>query len=204
MRSALSKGLLLGCLLAAGPASAHKQVASERGILQFRADSTELLYEISFPPGPEAAHWRLLYDRDHNGRLSAEEYGLLARGMAEALKTRVKLFLEGNELPLRVIDAKVSATEASNPLTGKLQALVWLGAREMPPGLRKVEVEVKPIIDPAEPVLIRLEPDRSTIDSIVGVPQVSIDGGNKGIRMREGLHATILLNVPVANAHEGK
>ncbi len=187
------------CIAASLPADAHQGVPQEHAILQLRPDTTEILYEMSFPAGAAAARWRLLFDEDRNGRLSATEYEHLAGGLAEALRSKIALKLEGNRIPLRVIDAKVTSTDAADGLSGPLAALVWLGTREIPPGTRKVDLEVTPLIDPMEPALIRLELGEAKLDSIQGGVHGKTDDGADAVRLRRGLHCTMIINVPRTN-----
>jgi hypothetical protein len=179
---------------------AHKSVPSERGILQFKAERTELLYELLIPGGATAAHWRLRFDANHDGRLSDKEYERLAQGLAEQLRSKLTLRLEGNVIPVTVVDAKITSTDADDHLSGRLSALIWLSAREIPPGRRTVELELTPVADPTEPAMLRLEPVEATVDSVTGALRVKLEDGSDGVRIREGMRCKIVLDVPLPKA----
>lgn len=149
-------------------ARAHDEQVHERAVLQFRPDGTGVLYELNFPPGAAAARWRLLFDLDRNGRLSASEYGRLAKGIANAVADAMVLTLERSRVPLRVVDAKVTPSPAPDGFSGKLAAIVLLEARALPPGLRRVELALTPVVDRERSAAVRLEPDHARIESLIG------------------------------------
>jgi hypothetical protein len=183
-------------LLFSPSAFAHKQVSSERAILQLRPDAILLLYEATFSPD-EASHWRLLYDANRNSRLSPDEYRLMARGIADALRERVKLTFDGRALPVEVLDAKVSASDAAQPFSGKLQALVMLQATDLAPGLRKIGIDIAPLTSTKAPSTVRIEEEGCEVKEITGAPVVKMDGDRRAVQLRAGWPAILLVDFPL-------
>ena len=171
--------------------------SAESAILQVRPDSTQILYEVLIPEGVAAVRWHLIYDRDHNGRLSEDEYNSMAQGIARTIRDNLKLKLEGNDIPVEVVDAKIQAAYANDGLSGKISALVILQAREIPPGLRKLEIEMTPLVDAGKPAIFRLEPVEASIESIAGAIQLRFEDGTLGVKLQAGTHCVILIDVPV-------
>lgn len=165
-RCRASLGLL--ALLVSGPASAHEQASAEKALLQLRAEQTQLLLELSFPEAPEAARWRIRADLDRNGRLTPDEYGLLARSLAVEASRRIRFRIDGAEFPWKVRDAKVTNGGDGDGLSGRLQALVFLEAREVPPGVRKVEVSVEPMVRRDRAVELAIESPVGPLRSLTG------------------------------------
>ena len=193
------RAVLAALVLTGAAARAHEQTPSDRAIVQFRAEATEILYEAAFPAGPDAARWRLKYDLDHDGRLSDWEQGRLAEGLALAVRARVRLKLEGAAQELRVLDAKVTDVSGAGA-QAPLAALALLGTREMPPGLRKIELSIEPLVDRSRPVLVRVETGAAKLRSLVGGGGGTAEGGVPVVLLRRGETCTMVLDVPTAGA----
>ncbi len=168
--------VLMAVMLSGHPAAAHGRRQNEQGILQVRHDGTSLLYEVTFPEGPASARWFWRADVNHNGRVEAGEFERLAADLAQELSRRVHLSLEGNLLPWRVLDAKVRAS-SSRP-EGKLSAMVLLGTREMPPGRRKIELRIDPLVRSTEAAQIAFESSVGEFVEVVGGRPVGPEGGS--------------------------
>jgi len=163
-------------------------------VLQFRPDATEIFYEAAFPSGPDAARWRLRFDADHDGHLSEHEYDLMAEGLGAAIRGHLTLRLEGGELPLKVLDARVTATSGA-AIDGRFAAAVLFGTRELPPGLRKVELTVDPVADRSRPALVRVETENARVQSIAGGGGGSDASGVPVVLLRRGERCTLLVDV---------
>jgi hypothetical protein len=183
-------------LLCALPARAHKLKTSERAILQVREDATEILYELAIPAGAQAARWRVVYDVNRDGRLSKSEYEALVKGLGAAVRDHLALRLEGTAMPLQVKDAKVTSTEGGDAFSGRLAALVWLTAREIPAGKRTLELEAVPLVEPTNPVLFRLEVANGTIESVSGTVRGKSQDGVDTVKLRKGMRCRLLLDIP--------
>jgi hypothetical protein len=154
--------------LAAAQARAHEARPQETALVQLGPDRTELLYELTIPASPDAVRRRVQADADHSGALTPDEYGRLAGAIAGEVARAFRLRLEGHLLPWRVRDAKVTNGGDGDGHGGRLQALVWLEARDVPPGLRKVEVEPAPLLRGRGPVRVAFETRGGPIKSLVG------------------------------------
>lgn len=168
---------------------------TDRILLQIREDTTEVLYELSIPPGPDAGRWRLLADTNRDGRLSEAELAALARLVGEHMRARISLRLEENALPLALVDAKLADVATPDGLTGRLSAIALLSTRALPPGLRKLEVAVDPLANRAAPALVRVESTAGEVKSLVGGRRATLDGGVPGVLLSKGDSATLLVDV---------
>lgn len=148
-------------------AAAHEPPTHEHALVQFRPDATEVLYELSFPKGPEAARWRIRGDLNHNGLLTPAEWKGLAQLLGATVAQGLVVRFEQVRMTLEVVDAKISPEDAGDGYEGRFRALVRLRTRALPAGARPVEIAVTPVVDRRRSVVLRLEAE-GAIESLLG------------------------------------
>ncbi len=108
MSSEASSGAFCALVLLAAVASAHPQGVHKRTVITVSAKSLEVLVTVDFDGGKRSELLRRSADADGDGRLDADEAGVLKRKLKDMVARPLWLDISTHRLHLTAVDAKLS------------------------------------------------------------------------------------------------